>query len=76
MRPGLLKEMSMPRIDPQEFEQRAQRVRKAADGLIEAESSLRAAKEGLRAAQDEHQNAERHLAEYVQESVGAKPLPF
>ena len=66
----------MPRIDPQEFECRAQRVRKAADAVIDAEAAQLAANESLKAARTEHQNAEEHLKAYVRESTGAKPIPF
>ena len=66
----------MPRIDPQEFEVRAQRVRKAADAVIEAEAAQRAANESLKAARREHQDAEEDLRVYVTKSIGAKPLPF
>ena len=60
----------MPRVDPQEFERRAQRLRKAEEDWHGAEDAIRAAKEQLAAAEREWQGAAEDLEKYVREAGG------
>lgn len=60
----------MPRIDMQEFERRAQRVRKAEMARKDAEAVRRASIEALKIAEDELAAAREDFTAYVHDSAG------
>lgn len=63
----------MPRIDPEEFERRAQRLRKAGQEQTEALEAQRGAEERLSSARKEWHAAYDAFREYTETAAGLDP---